>query len=267
MSHHGSRRPLSGVDAKLARSREHLDSLKAELSAIYANPDTVGLKKRSDWEYAFEVSMPEVDRICAIAGDAIQNMRAALDYLVWDLVIAANGEPGNHTQFPIFKQRSDFLAQAMRGSKKNRARLDGMHPRSRALRLIVAVQPYHSPDPDYFWLAQLNRLANADKHHALYVLQHHVIAPDAIQQALEWSADATLVSIETIRPDDAIEDGTELLRLNFDPTGPPPEVHVKGQFPLTPVLGDEIIGVSFGAISTWLDWLGEYVDEFRPHVA
>jgi hypothetical protein len=71
------------------------------------------------------VSVPNPDKVSLIIGDGLQNIRSALDYLVWELVLAANAEPGEKHQFPICAIPKAFKDEIRRGrlsglSEKNR---------------------------------------------------------------------------------------------------------------------------------------------------
>ena len=254
---------LEGVDAKLRRAGEHLDTLKKKISVVYAQPHSGWFHYGDNGEVSFMVGFKADPDVCAIAGDAIQNMRSVLDHLVWDLVLLADGEPGYHTSFPVYPHKSEFRARAMRGTKDRPPQLCGLKPRSRALRLIVAVQPYYSPDPENFWLWLLNRFANHDKHRSIYSFGSIPTDPEKIQELIRWNPDANLLWSRFVEGQ-TIEGETEVMMFAFDPAGPHPEMRVEGQFGIAPMFGDTSKVITYAVIEAWFNWLTAYVDEFRP---
>ena len=255
--------PLIGVDAKLRRAKEHVDALEAEMSGVYTNTHPLALDLPSEWEFAVIWNVPSIIHASTVAGDAVHNIRSALDYLVWDLVGQAGIEqPGRHTNFPIFDKRKEFLDHALRGGGRNKPALLGLKLRSTALRLIVSEQPYRSPEPRHHPLFLIKQLSNIDKHQTLFP-QPHFADPGILQQIVEWNPNAIVRSRNVLRREAPIERGTELMRVTFDPSGPPHEVNVKGSLPVHPRLRGDV-GVSYSAIRTLLLWVMNYVDEFRP---
>ena len=93
-------------------------------------------------------------QIRAVAGDAVQNIRASLDYLARALVSASGRTPsdttGRRTQFPISYRQSPVE----------------VHPgvNQEALKIIRALQPGPSGGKTRHPLAMLHELSNADKH-------------------------------------------------------------------------------------------------------
>src|SRR5262249_39588837 len=85
-------------------------------------------------------------------------MRAALDYLIWQLVIVNGKTPAPSNMFPICRDVAGFVRHRGRGS------LQGLSPSDEAL--VDSLQPYHrgQPDCDLAPLWILNQLANIDKH-------------------------------------------------------------------------------------------------------
>ncbi len=69
-------------------------------------------------------------------GDIVMNLRSCLDYLVWELVIAADGKPSNSNAFPICDTINSF------GSELQRGRLSGVDPA--VVSHVEGLQPYHS---------------------------------------------------------------------------------------------------------------------------
>lgn len=198
-----------------------------------------------------------------VAGDAVHNIRSALDYQVWDLVVLAGVEqPGRHTNFPIFDKRKEFLDHALRGGGRNKPALLGLKLRSTALRLIASEQPYRSHDPRHRALFFIKQLSNIDKHQTLFP-QPHFTHPDILQEIVKWNPNAVITSRYVLRRDAPMESGTELMRVTFDPSGPPHEVNVKGYLPVHPRLRGDV-DVSYSAIKTLLLWVMNYVDKFRP---
>lgn len=109
-------------------------------------------------------SSPEIS---AIAGDSFSNVRAVLDYLVWQLVLSnPPHQPGPSNKFPITDSPKGFADQLAR------KRLRGV-PED-AIRLIKALQPYQDHGSP---LGILNRLVNIDKHQTLNVVA--VVADNA----------------------------------------------------------------------------------------
>lgn len=253
---------LEGVDAKIRRAREHLDLLKARIEALYADPQSGWFDYSNNGEAALMVHFRANADLCAIAGDAVQNIRAALDHLVWDLVLLAGEEPGTHTSFPIYQRRNDFRQRALRGNKNRPAQLLGLNPRGEAVRRIVWVQPYRGPDPPNHWLALLSRFANHDKHHTLYSVGSMPTDLSALRRIIHWNTEARFLWGQ-IRQVEWIEGKTELARFAFDPAGPSPDMYVDGKFAVTPAFSDPHKVVSYSVLDHWQKWLAEYVDQFR----
>jgi len=90
-----------------------------------------------------------------LAGEAIQNVRSALDHMVY----AASGRQ-DWTQFPIFTDPNEFERRAP-------GMLAGVSDSVRAT--IEKAQPYldYPPDPAQCMLEELRVLSNLDKHRTL----------------------------------------------------------------------------------------------------
>jgi hypothetical protein len=104
---------LAGCNAKLDWAHKHLKVLEAELAAApdYADPIFFAQKFDPD-SSTIKVTLQGVPDLPPewglIAADFLQNVRAALNYLVWELSrwnLRLNGktrDPERETQFPIF---------------------------------------------------------------------------------------------------------------------------------------------------------------------
>ena len=98
-----------------------------------------------------------------LAGDAIQNLRAALDHIVY---AASGGE--EQTKFPIFTDPAKFQQKAP-------GMLKGV-PAS-VVATIEKAQPYRNypPDPAQTMLVRLQDLSNLDKHRTLATIASAVV--------------------------------------------------------------------------------------------
>ena len=94
--------------------------------------------------------------IVAIVGDALHNMRSALDHLVYQLILTAGKNPTRKAAFPIADGAAEY------GSPFFRRKIDSM--RKDAIDAIDALKPYKGGN-DTLW--RLNQLNNIDKHRLL----------------------------------------------------------------------------------------------------
>jgi hypothetical protein len=176
---------LSRVRLKIERAKHHIDNLEGFLPTLRGmdfheirpevDPETGDKLHRA----ALTRSIPE--QVSLIAGDAVHNLRSALDHLVWQLVEAAGNKP-NRCQFPIYesapKRESDLLAQ-----------VKGVAPD--AVSLILALQPYQSGNDALWAVHEIDRM---DKHRLLLVVEQAMsgifggrVIPSWIQDATRWS--------------------------------------------------------------------------------
>jgi hypothetical protein len=98
-------------------------------------------------------------QLSILVGEVCYNLRAALDYLVYELAILDSGSAVDGTQFPIEDKPKGF-AWRQKGSW-----LNGINPAHVAA--IEALQPYRGCD----WTRKLRELSNPDKHRRLHLNQ------------------------------------------------------------------------------------------------
>jgi len=162
------------VQCKLFRAKEHLDELNSETRRYFqAKPaKVVRQEEGSPDEFIGEIitDAPVPKRIPLIIGDFLQNLRSSLDYLVWELVLAAKNAPDDKNMFPICTTPEAFKGQL------SRHRLDGV-PRE-AVAEIDSLQPYHDgADAKWHVLFVIDDFCNINKHR--YILTTRVYGGQA----------------------------------------------------------------------------------------
>jgi hypothetical protein len=153
---------LNSVEQKIFRAAQHFHSLEPELEGYFkTNPGKMVREPNSpdnNPSFNFVPREPIPARFGLIVGDCIQNLRSSLDYLVWELVLAANNQPTKDNMFPVCST-SEAFKQAV--SKRNR--LKGIHPD--AITEIDRLQPYHlGKDWEKSVIAVIDHIANVNKH-------------------------------------------------------------------------------------------------------
>lgn len=164
--------PPHGVRLKLRRAHEHLVMLDKEIKAFHMiqpyrmvhetwADDTVHILRA-------EITQGLPEMLPVILGDCLQNMRAALEHLAWELVVVGDGAPGSKTGFPIFKD-DPFAPDAdkrLTNSFRNKVR----SMPEEAIAILKRLQPHLGDDPEHEFLWLLNEYANIDRHQTLNVV-------------------------------------------------------------------------------------------------
>jgi hypothetical protein len=149
----------TGLRVKIERAKEHIGNLAAEIQAFWdSGPYEIVTDDDSEPEhivYRVLLKGQPAPRLGAIAGDAVHNLRASLDLLIWQLVLANGKTPDpDFAKFRIFKHPNEV--------GPGLGKIEGL-PES-AVDRIKAFRPYESGN---HLLYQLHRLDIADKHHVL----------------------------------------------------------------------------------------------------
>lgn len=149
---------MDSVHQKLYRAKHHYEELHQELLAYYSAQETVQIRLAANGIHIGNTK-PVPARFGLIAGDTLQCFRSALDYLVWELVLANNGTPTQQNAFPISLTGVDYKNEV-----EKRRRLHGVNPSACAL--INKLQPFQFPEPEREQspLALLDKLTNINKH-------------------------------------------------------------------------------------------------------
>jgi hypothetical protein len=158
--------PLSGIDKKLERSQAHIYNLEQQVSS-FRKREPYTLRVREDIQdgervgRVIAIKNGQIDdpdsALVLLAGEALYQLRSALDHLVHQLVIVAGNRPERLNQFPIFQTPDDYKRKAGK-------RIAGVSTSVAAL--IEGEQPYnrkpHAASQDELWILQ--DLNNTDKH-------------------------------------------------------------------------------------------------------
>jgi hypothetical protein len=170
---------------KCERAEKHIDDLKRTVDTFlgkepYAirfeeNPDT------GDRTYYIEKDAEVPSDIPVICGDAVHNLRTALDHLVYRLAhsYTSGKGPFDNLYFPTGETQTAFeksLGRALHYKSKR-----GPTPRlgQDAVKAIRSLEPYGGGTGEYFW--HLHKLDIIDKHHLLLTAassnQYHSMLP------------------------------------------------------------------------------------------
>jgi hypothetical protein len=157
---------LNGVWLKLERAEHHVRNLEQTTRAFReSKPYSIGAKPHKEPRMKHTTLFverldPIPDDIPLIVGDAVHNLRSALDHLAWQLVLANGEKPTRDTYFPI--QDPGKVDTAPFALGKVRGMCEG------AKELICKIQPGNTNDAT---LWNLHTLDIADKHHLVLAAQ------------------------------------------------------------------------------------------------
>lgn len=168
--------PLDSARLKVHRARGHLDALDIERKRftdtnpfrLVVEPDLATGEDVVRFRCDEPIRVPLV--LGLIAGDAIHNLRSALDHVIYQLALAGGGD-GDRTQFPIFEDGhayADHVGRLLEGVPEDeRSKIKELQPfRARTLIEAGAAPPTTARDPlaVNMYLMFLGRLDNLDKH-------------------------------------------------------------------------------------------------------
>jgi hypothetical protein len=150
---------LVGIKAKIERANQHIHDLECAMRA-FRDQEPYGFGREIDPNTGDEIHRIEIRQQTPIAfslitGDALHNLRSALDHLAWKTHEADGGTPDNKTSFPIYDTAAEYKAAPLAKKQKFSPRL---------ISLFEAVQPYQS---GYELIGVLHELNIIDKHHLL----------------------------------------------------------------------------------------------------
>lgn len=246
------RNPEAPWWAKLRRAQAHISEVQQRVSALQGTqPWSIQCEPTGPdgWAYLFKIHRPIPTDLSAAVGDAVANMRAALDYIAYELARHHVGTMSDSeeavTVFPICKDKAAF-DQFFTAGKKGplRAKLYGDAER-RALQCVqpfaltdemraVGVEPATDPKTDLLTddAYGLNTLWNIDKHRRLPGLAWVVEGP------VWFSGDATGCRwIQRASEFAPLHDGIVLSELHGpSASGPPP---LEPNFTIDLVLTDD----------------------------
>lgn len=224
--------PLAGAEAKIRRAREHHDSYNEEVDAIRnADPSPVGMLGQAVqddrgqvwWQIVIHEVDPPPLRMATIVGDHANNLRSALDHLVFELSFLgkSGAPPGANVQWPFCQDSASWVSPHVQTRM-----LDGVLEEHR--QVIERLQPYNQPDLERHPLTLLQAVSNDDKHR---VVQPVLLAPTSIAFGILAAVDCTIAGDWILngrlfgRP---LNVGDELARVPITVTGPNPTIEVEG---------------------------------------
>jgi hypothetical protein len=214
---------LTGCQTKIARADHHLQALYAETDG-WGDTDPFRVVRQSNAdgsEHIYRLNFrvpPDTWRWGVLLGDAMFNLRCALDHIVYALAINQSGQdpPPNAglLMFPIASGEGFFT------SKRTQSRIAGLNEPTRTA--IERAQPYNRRKTGQWfmplwWLSQLNDI---DKHRLVH------LTPIAAKQ------DDIVIPREpgTFRAlwnEGPLVNGTPFFRLLLNPPDPNVQVDIK----------------------------------------
>lgn len=160
--------PFWGPELKIKRAYQHILDFKAIVDQAIADNSGGGFVS-SPTGGVIAVRFPE--HTPTILGDAIHNLRAALDHLYCILIQVNGGTPGDYSRFPFMKSKEDLKA-TLKGQKKI-----GLAPSDKVCGIIVDdVQPFPGGQTRLY---DLHRLDITDKHMTLLPVTGLMKLPNA----------------------------------------------------------------------------------------
>ncbi|HET9401112.1 MAG TPA: hypothetical protein VFO34_09185 [Candidatus Acidoferrales bacterium] len=152
---------LEGSWPKVKRAKEHISDLHQMLIAFAAS-EFYTARIEHDAERRINTLCFDIDNSkfptedsSLLIGDAVQNLRGALDHLWYQVVLACGGTPTNWTRFPFDDSRDALSARLKEALEKQRITLPVVEL------MLSSIVPYKNGNPT---LCGLNELGIMDRH-------------------------------------------------------------------------------------------------------
>ncbi len=229
---------LDGPRAKLTYAKRHQDTLVSAINDwLGSNPYLIEphFDSATGWiEMRLREVHPPPIEFGLIFGDMINNLRGALDHLVWQLVLANQKTPTDGTGFPIVKREENWE----RAAASRLARVD-----ERWIREIRSLQPFHDgPDAPKHPLAVLDHANNINKHR---VISPYGTKPMHYSPTLSFNrptrGDERII-VQPMEADTELRDGAILGRVKVVSSGDDLIPHVQPVAPNAITVGFDIGG-------------------------
>lgn len=272
---------LAGIDGKIERAEGHIADLdtaighfinsgpyRVEINDDPKDPDRVCWilrEQRPD-------PMPTVE-FAVLIGDAVHNLRAALDHLACGLVSEVSHAPiTRETMFPIFRNPGPHTANDVKALVTRK--VDGA--RQDLIDKLCTLEPYEGGHQEMLWA--LNYLDIVDKHRVLITaagatgqlaintgaMMRRAFAGETGEgAALAQRASDDWITLNAAKVTFPLEDGTILMSAPRDHSEP----YDQYQFPLYIALGEpEILKgeAVLPSLTQFVRAVREIVDLFRP---
>ena len=154
---------LKNPKLKLERAKEHLEILDVKVREFFdAKPFSITTYEDvQNALYVMRIKIPIIDiKLAIIAGDAVDNLRSALDHIAWQLALTKTSRPHDRTAFPIIDINTP---EKMRRFDN----VTGDIPPA-AVNEIKTLQPYlRGPTYKADLLWKLDKLCNINKHRVI----------------------------------------------------------------------------------------------------
>jgi hypothetical protein len=168
---HRSKPSLETAHARADRAREHLGQLEIEIekalkAGVTLGPSVSGL---------FKVTVYPLPKVIPILiGEAMYNLRMALDCLVFQLAFLDSGHVQKNTKFPILDHAEAWRNQITGAGTRKLGRWKLWLPRLTEphLATLERLQPFSG----CVWTRMLRRYSDPDRHYELVVVDTRVVA-------------------------------------------------------------------------------------------
>ena len=157
--------PLDGSFLKINRAKQHIDFANDLMKGFqdrkpYRIVDTIERNGQTrERVLRFEQTEDIPDDISLIIGDVCNNLRSALDYLLWQLWLLKDPSFDGNVYFPICDDENGFKTYRTRNYIK------GLSDSQRTT--IKGLQPYETRNPALWHLRDVN---NSDKHRLIQII-------------------------------------------------------------------------------------------------
>ncbi len=256
-------RIFHGSKLKTERARSHIDALATEVSS-YSLSSPCYLVLDDDSDPGFKVfklkrTRPIPENIFLIIGDAVHNLRSALDHLAYELVEIETSKTGKklpenlvqNIQFPIAKA-SNNVNQAIKSKQMNEAG-------KLVVNALRALRPYPKGNDGLYALHELDRL---DKHRLIipvievtatpYISTIIDSAPDGGTFTVQISVDEPIEFDKELHSFAAPEDPFRIPSNSFAARGSFPPISIDVGLPIEPFKGVRVVD--------WLRKMANYLD-------
>ena len=138
-----------GSRAKIARAasgcKELSDLARAEM--MRRSGPSASVRKEDGWEVVHLYLPGFSAHLSVVLGEIGHNLRSALDYAIWDSVLACGNTPGTYTAFPICTTRKAYKAAvspspSKQGQLSRRGALAGLQPKGAIRAVVEKYQPF-----------------------------------------------------------------------------------------------------------------------------